>query len=196
MAFVPLRLPRIQQGRPIVDAQGYPATDFVRRLNDTFSAIETAYNGITDALEAAGIAQAAADAANIAAYNANMAAMAAQNAANGVSRDQALINSYITPDSVLTADPVNITIATHVRHYANGVNVTVLGGTAAASSPGDTNYVYYTDVTRTGGAVTYFVSLTPPTQLGDTHVVGAVIIPATGTATGGDGPVRPGGVMP
>jgi len=196
MAFVPLRLPRIQQGRQIVDSQGYPATDFVTRLNDTFSAIEVAFNGITDALNAADIATQAAAAANTAAIAANTAADAAQGSADAATRDQALINSYISPDSVVTSSPTTVTIAAHTRFYADGTSVSVSGGSAPATAAADVDYVFYLDPTRAGGAVTYQVTTTPPVQTGDTHVVGAVTVPAAGSSAGGSGPARPGQVLP
>lgn len=196
MAFIPLRLPRIQQGRPIVDGNGYPETDFVRRINDTFGAIEVAYNGITDALAAAGIAQAAADSANMAAAAASAAASGAQGTADAAKREQALINSYILPSSVLTATPTLISIAAHTRFYADGTSAVINAGSVAATGTGVVNFVSYLDPTRAGGTVTFLASTTQPTQTGNTHVVGAITIPTTGTATGGAGPRRPGDVIP
>jgi hypothetical protein len=106
---------------------------------------------------------------------------------------------YIEPSSVLTATPTTITIANHTRYYpqpsGDPISVSVTGGTVSATGSGDTDYVSYSDPMRAGGSVTYIVSTDAPTQTGDTHVVGAVLIPDTGTADGGDGPRRPGFVQ-
>lgn len=202
--FQSLRLPRVQQGRAIVDGSGMPTTDFVTTLNNTFSAIELAYNGIASALNAAGIAQAAADAANIAAAaataaasSANAAAGTAQSTADAAAKNQALVNSYISPSSVVTATLTLVTISAHTRFYADGTSVSVLGGTAATvGGAGAVDYVSYLDPSRAGGNVGYVISTTAPVQTGNTHVVGAVTVPATGSASGGNGPAKPGGVTP
>lgn len=100
------------------------------------------------------------------------------------------------PASVLTATPTIITIASHTRFYpqptGDPIAVDVMGGTAEATGSGDTDYVSYSDPSRSGGAVSYIVTTLAPTQTGDTHVVGAVLIPETGTTDGGEGPRRPG----
>jgi hypothetical protein len=44
MALLPLKLPRLQQGRAIVNAQGQPTTEFLTLVNTAFSAVETAVN--------------------------------------------------------------------------------------------------------------------------------------------------------
>jgi hypothetical protein len=200
MAVKPfVRTANLQQSQPIVDAQGRPAPWFVRLINDNNGNVVEAINQIAvlpqiqEALIAA--QQAAADAMT-AADKANQAAEAAQGQTDATKREAALQGSYIEPTSVLTADPTTIVIASHTRRYADGNSAAVQGDTIDATAAGDINYVSYVDPEREGGAVEYIVSTTPPVQTGDTHVVGAVQIPATGTRPGGEGPRRPGFVEP
>jgi hypothetical protein len=199
MARPAIRVATLQQSIPIVDGQGRPTVAFVTLINNntgnvvaTLNAISSipeiqqALQGINDATQAA--QEAAADAA--------LAAGQAQQQTDATKREAALQGSYIDPASVLTASPTTITIAAHTRRYADGTSVAVNGGSVAATAQGDTDYVSYSDPQRAGGAVTYVVSTTAPTQTGDTHVVGAVTIPTTGTQQGGDGPRQPGYVTP
>jgi len=205
-----LRLPRLSQNIRIVDDNGVPTAAFTQYWQQFASQIEQSVNRIEDALEAAGIAQQAAesadqkaDAAQAQADQATADAEAAQQRADDAQaqadaqkREAALQGSYISPSSALTASPTEITIAPHTRYYADSTSVMVNGATVPATATGDTDYVSYNDLTRAGGAVTYLVSTTAPVQTGDTHVVGAVTIPATGTQPGGRGPTRPGYVEP
>lgn len=198
-----LRLPRLTVGQKIVNDDGTPTGAFQQYIQQFAAAIEGAVNGIQQALDAAGIAldaaavaQAAADSAAAAASDASDAAAGSSAATAANAREQALVNSYIDPDSVLSASPTIITVAPHTRMYADGTSASVAGGTVAATAADDTDYVTYTDHTRVGGAVTYVVSTTAPVQTGDIHVVGAVMIPTTGTVDGGEGPRRPGYVTP
>lgn len=190
------RLPRLLSNTAITGNDGRPSAPFVVWWQTVVTQIEKAINaivtltGITDDFATAITnAQNAADAANAAAATANEAAAAA-------AKESALNNSWITPDTVLTSTTTTITIASHTRHYGDGTSVSVTGGTVAATAAGDDDYVSYSDPTRAGGAVTYAVTLTNPAQTGNTHVVGGIIIPATGTVTGGGGPKQPGFVVP
>lgn len=200
MAVKPfVRTAQLQQTVPIVDGQGRPTAAFMRLINDNTGNLTEAINqiailpAIQDALAAA--QQAAQDAMD-AADAANQAADAAQQQTDATKREAALQSSYIDPASVLTATTATITIAPHTRYYSDGTSASVNGGTAAATAPNDVDYVSYVDANRTGGDVAYIVTQIAPTQTGDTHVVGAVQIPATGTTQGGEGPRRPGYVAP
>lgn len=202
-----VRLSRLVGSGRITEEDGRPTLTFVRYWQSFAEQIEGAINaiarilGITDELDkaiaearaAAADAKTAADAAGKAADDAS-AANAAQQ------REISLQTSYIDPISVVEASPTAIIITTHTRYYpqASGapMSVQVNGGTIGAPTPGTVVYISYVDPERDGGAVTYIPSLDPPTQTGDTHVVGAVQIPAEGTAEGGDGPPRPGYVRP
>jgi hypothetical protein len=189
MAIKHVDLADLQGTIPLVDAQGLPSPAFLRFLNTTVRALKNGVNNLIDV-------QNAVDAANAAAATANAAAATANAAATTVGRDAALANSWIEPSSVLTATTTTITIASHTRFYADGTSVAVTGGTKPATGSGDVDYVSYVDAARAGGLVTFVVSTTQPAQTGDTHVVGAITIPATGTTTGGKGPLRPGEVEP
>lgn len=186
MAYKTLKLPRLPIGW---DKQ--PQL-FERYWDEAMTSIEKSLNAILSLPEI----QAAIDAANAAAAAANTAATSAGAAATAAAQETALVNSYITPSTILSATSTTITIASHVRHYADGTTASVTGGTIAATAVSDVDYVSYSDPTRAGGSVTYAVSTTQPPQTGSTHVVGAVTIPATGTQAGGDGPQKPGHVEP
>lgn len=194
-----VRLPRLQSTTEITDEQRRPSLPFQRYWQQTVELIELAINtiarltGITDQLdEAIKANQEATREAKEAAAAAKIAADEAAKQSAATKREAALQGSYIEPSAVLTADPTTITIAAHTRRYADDTSAQVDGGTATATGSGDTNYISYEDADRSGGAVTYIASTTPPAQTGDTHVVGAVMIPATGTVDGGTGPRRPG----
>lgn len=198
-SYKPIRLPTLTQGQPFVDERGRLTNDALRQLNRIFGELTNFSNAIgvlpliQEALADFAIRADNLDAATQAALD---AAEASTAATANASREQSLVNSYIQPDSVLSASPTTITVASHTRYYADGTNVAVTGGTVAASAPTSTSYVSYLDSTRAGGAVTYTVSTTQPIQTGDTHVVGAVRIPEAGTADGGGGPRPPGYVIP
>lgn len=200
MAIAPLiRIPTLTQRQPFVDSDGRLTSEALRTINDILRQLAEAINqlaalpliqqALAEAQDAIVVAQAAAE-------TAQDAADAAQGQAAGLQRETALVSSYIEPDSVVTATPTDVAIAAHVRRYADGTSASVNAGTAPATAAGDTNYVFYDDPARTGGTVAYQTSTTAPVQTGDRHVVGAVVIPAAGTATGGRGPRRPGEVEP
>jgi type II secretory pathway pseudopilin PulG len=198
-----VKLPRLLSGASVVDGEGRPTLSFTRYWQQLVEQIERVFNaiadilGITDQLDQAlKQAQTAIETAQQAAQTAQSAATAAQQQNEAQKREAALQSSYIEPASVLTATPTLITIAAHTRYYSDGTSAVVNGGTIPATAPDDVDYVSYDDPSRSGGAVVYVVSATPPVQTGDTHVVGAVQIPTTGTADGGDGPQRPGYVRP
>lgn len=191
MALTPVRIPALQAGRAIVDSRGAPMTDFQTWINTSFKQLQDAQNATNAALAAAGIAIAAAATANA--------------AAAGLTSEQSLTNSgpvnYTAP--LLSADNLgNVTIANHDRQYGDPTlnpTVSVTGGMlATGAAVGDVVRPYYVDPTRAGGAVTYLFTInddSAPVQSGDTHVLGAVEIPAAGTQDGN--PVRqPGQVTP
>lgn len=196
-----VRTATVTQQNPIVDSSGRPTPAFMRLINGNNSNLEQAVNALaalpliqqalSDAQQAAQDAQGAAD-------QAQTAADAAQAQAEANKREAALTGSYIDPSSVITSDSTTITISAHTRYYADNTSAPVDGGTAPATSPGDVDYISYLDPTREGGSVSYIVSTTQPVQTGDTHVVGAVMIPTPeqGTVDGGDGPAPPGKVLP
>lgn len=204
-----IRFPRLQSGTQVVDIDaagrttGKASLPFARYWQQLVEQVERTINaiadilGITDQLEQAlQQAQQAIETAQQAAETAQQAADAAQQQSEGQKREAALQSSYIDPTSVLTATSTTITIAPHTRYYSDGTSAAVSGGTVPATTPGDVDYVSYEDAARVGGAVSYLVTTDAPTQTGDTHVVGAVTIPATGTTDGGEGPQRPGFVRP
>jgi hypothetical protein len=187
MAINPIRIPNFQQARAIVDKDGRPSADFLRYINKAFQDIQNSANAVI-------AAQNAADAANAAAANANAAATAVTDAS-------ALANSYPTGLTITATDAgtdVTIAISAHTRVYAyeppTSVSVNAGGFTA---QPYDTLlYIYYSQPSRAGGAVTYQITTdaTLVAQLGDVHSVGRVLTPASGAApNNGGGTSPPGG---
>lgn len=199
MAIAPVvRIPRLEQRNAFVDREGRLTTEAHRRLNDAFQTIERAFTAIAEVLGIADDLEAALAEVAIATAAAQAAADAAQGVATQTSREAALVNSYIEPDSVLSSTDTTISVAAHTRYYADGTSVAVDAGSVAATTPGDTDYIFYSDPDREGGAVTYLVDTTQPVQTGDRHVVGAVVVPGAGDppASGGVGPRPPGYVIP
>lgn len=190
------KLPRLVSAAALVDTQGKPTGTFMQWWQQVVTRLEDAIMRI---VELAGIQDqfyTALQQAQQAAQDAKDAADMAQATTNAAKREAALQGSYIEPDSVLTATPDTITVASHTRYYADGTSIAVSGGTVAATDLGDTDYVSYSDPTRSGGAVTFIATTAVPVQTGDTHVVGAIVIPSTGSSTGGRGPLKPGYVSP
>jgi len=197
MAMEPfLRVPTLTQQQPIVEESRRPTSAFLRTMNDIIQRIVQVVNAIVDVLDIQEQLQAAVTAAQEAAQDARDAADNAQAQADATKREAALVSSYIDPDGVVSATPTVVSIAAHTRYYADGTSVAVNAGTGEATAEAEVDYVSYEDPMRAGGAVTYIISTTPPVQTGETHVVGAVQIPATGTNEGGSGPQRPGQVYP
>lgn len=190
-----IKLSRLVGTSPIVEKDGKPTLTFVRYWQSFAEQIERVINAIANILGITDQLDQAIQAAQQAASDAQSAAAASAAATAATKREQALVNSYIEPATVLSASPTMITIAAHTRMYADGTSAPVDGGTIATTASDDTDYISYVDPERDGGTVAYQVSTDPPVQTGDTHVVGAVAIPATGTADGGEGPRRPGYVV-
>lgn len=115
--------------------------------------------------------------------------------------EQALINSYTDPNVSMTAlsqpdGTVTVTIANHMRVYADPdkTRVAVDGGTITGLAFDTEYYVYYDDLARAGGAVTYRYSTdnTVAAQTNGRHSLGGI---ATGDATDTT-PIDGGGVSP
>lgn len=164
------------------------------------TSIETALNSILVIPEI----QLAIDNANLAAQNAQNAADAAQLATDSTAKETSLTTSYVTgftPPLLSATTGGVITIANHQRVYGDSIlnpTVNVTGGTVniAGFVAGDLVRIYYDQPSRAGGTVTYQYTIdpaAPPVQSGDRHSVGAVYIPATGSADGD--PVRPPGYV-
>ena len=191
MAIDPFKLPRLSHGwdkQPQLLERYWDiqATKLEGVLNQIL-AIPLIIDALAD-LDAA--TQAAQDAAD----NANAAA-------ESVTSESSLVNSYIanfTPP-VISADNTGlVTIANHDRVYGDPVlnpTVSVDGDSLSTGEPaGSIVRVYYNDPARAGGAVTYLYTVDPadpPVQGGNTHSVGAIEIPAAGSVDGGW--VRPPG---
>ena len=204
MALPPIpivKIPALQAGRPIVDSRGAPMTDFQTWINTAFANLANAQNATNAALVAAGIATAAAAAANA-------AAASAAAAAEGSIAAQSLANSYTDPTYLLTATDAgadaSIAIIAHDRIYPDDPNypvpVPVNSGMLTGLAYSTEYFIFYSDPTRAGGAVTYQFStnFADAAQVNGIHSVGAVVTPAAAgpPETGGGGPRPPGVVLP
>lgn len=127
---------------------------------------------------------------------AQAAADNANNAADSVTSETSIVNSYPanpSPAPLISADSTGlITISNHQRVYGDPTldpTVSVTGNTIATGlAPASIARVYYNDPARSGGGVAYLYTVDPadpPVQGGDTHSVGAVTIPAAGSQAGG-----------
>lgn len=216
---MPLQLPRLPLSLDIVDASRRATTVFQRFWQTTMEAIERQENNqqaLIDALAttvaAVAAAQAAADAAaaaaaaaDAAAATAATAAAAAQTSADSVTSDTSLSNSYVIGVAIAGHDAgVNATvnISAHTRLYGNSVQVSVNSGSVTGLAYSTSYYIYYDDVSRAGGAVTYHVttSIGSAAQSGanpNRHYVGAVVSPAALAAdTAGVGAAPPAIIFP
>lgn len=100
--------------------------------------------------------------------------------------------------SLISADSAGVvTIGAHDRVYTDNTTASVNGATInTGAAVGDTLRFFYNDPDRTGGAVAYLFTTDPgppPVQIGDTHVIGTVQIPASATSDGNY--VRPPGFV-
>lgn len=182
-----IKLPRLPVGYEKVPGL------FPRYWDQAMTNIEKAVNEVLAIPEI----KAAIVAANAAAANANAAAAAAKSTADKQAAESSLVSSYISPNSftgdlITVSSTGSVTVKTHTRIYGNPTlnpSVTVTGSTFSVTGvvAGDIIRVYYNDPTRAGGAVTYITTVDPAAPLaqsGDTHSVGAVSVPGTGTTPG------------
>lgn len=112
----------------------------------------------------------------------SLAATANDNA-SAIDAASGLKDSFPDPAGVLTASNSGvITIAAHNRVYSDIARtvVAVNAGSVTGLNPGETYTVFYNDVARQGGAVTYEASQTNVPQVNNIHVVGTISIPAAG----------------
>lgn len=148
-------------------------------IQDALAALEADVEGLDTAVTAA---QAAADNANAAA-----AELKAETSLTG-----SYPSNFTAP--LISADDLgNVTIVTHDRIYGTpslNPTVSVAGDViATGEAAGSILRFYYVDPSRAGGAVTYLYTVdpaAPPVQTGDTHSVGVVEIPVSGTLDGTD----------
>ena len=165
---------------------------FERYWNDAMRSIEQSLNAI---LAIPAIQDALVD-LDTATQNAQNAADNANAAAEAVTANTSLVNSFPTNFTapLIDADSAgNVTIANHDREYGDTTmnpTVAVTGDVlATAEAAASVLRIFYVDAARAGGAVTYQYTVDPappPVQGGDTHSVGVVEIPAAGTQSGNE----------
>lgn len=184
------------------------ATTFRSKFNDVLTTKQALINAITaKAKVLADAAQADADQAALDAAAADAAADAAQSDATAAAREEARINSYPLPSSVLTASDAGstatISIAAHTRVYPvqgsiDVPDLSVGSGSITGLSFSTKYYVYYDDTTLADTTPSYLATTTASTaQVGAAagrHLVGVITTPADGgSGTSGEGPLPPGG---
>jgi hypothetical protein len=177
-----IRLPRLPQ-----NIQANPVL-FQRYWDEVLYQIEKTLNALTSlpvieqALEAVGEAT----------QNLETLTEVVQESLSTEKREKSLNNSYVIEDGVISADNTGVvTVSSHTRGYGDPVlnpNTSVTGGSLPTTAvPGDIVRIYYEDPNRIGGVVPYFYEIDPAPvlpQSGDTHSVGAVVIPTSGVGEG------------
>lgn len=115
----------------------------------------------------------------------------------------ALISTSVQVDLTISATDTTITISDHTRRY-NDKDVEVDGDTLTGLTAETQYYVYYDDIEREGGAVTYsattnyFTAFLSPTNPGR-HYAGYIrtdVVDGEGTSGGGSLPPGGGGANP
>lgn len=163
------------------------ATTFRSKFNDVLTTKQALINAIT--------------------AKAKVLADAAQADATAAAREEARINSYPLPSSVLSASDAGatatISIAAHTRVYPvqgdiDVPDLSVGSGSITGLSFSTKYYVYYDDTTLADTTPSYLATTTASTaQVGSAagrHLVGVVTTPADGgSGTSGEGPLPPGG---
>lgn len=122
-------------------------------------------------------------------------AQAAKDESASTTSKQDLADSYTNPTSVSSfSNTGTVTIDAHQRVYPiSGTSVAVDGGSVSGFSEGDYVTVYYNDVGREGGAVTYIGTTNAVAQTDGKHIVAQGRIPAAGNPpSGGTSPSGPG----
>lgn len=189
----PLVLTNLNSASQIVDSAGRPSPALTQTINNAWRNILVAFNAL------------ASNETDLAAIVATQQSIVDQLVTiNGLIVDvdgrltsAAITNSYTNPTSVLTASisgtVATITIADHTRVYTDGVTVAVTGGTITGLAVDTTYFVYYSDPTRAGGAVTYEHSTdqNDAAQVGGVHSCGSIYTDSTAT-----GPIDGGGTTP
>jgi hypothetical protein len=181
---------------------------FLEQLKAVLAAIETELGALEEAqaaMQAALDAQAAADAAQTTADSAQTDANTANTTANTVKRNDAITASYPAPGDVITVtdagSSVTVSIDAHSRVYGDISNKSVNGGTVTGQPYNTALYIYYDDINRAGGSVTYHATSNPnvalPTKAAGRHFVGEAPALAAGDppATGGTAPPSGGGTI-
>lgn len=193
-------IPPLLEGVEITDIKTGTATFvFQKWWQEVTSVIKALFASQQNQITAIAAAQAAANAANTAAAAANTAAAAAQGAADNVASQNNLVNSYPTGVTITATDAgtnVTVAISSHTRHYGNASTVSVNSGNITSLNYSTRYYIYYDDVSRSGGAVTYQATTSEDTaaQLNNRHLVGSVTTPAAAAGPTGGNYVRPPGV--
>lgn len=196
-----VNIPRFQTTAQLVTEQYYPTVTFHIWWDTVARNIEGQFDDINGALT--DIQQLQTDLSNTVAdlqqavidiQTAQAAAEAAQTTADVVTRDDAITASYTAPGTTLSASDAGtdatITIADHTRVYGDISNVAVTGGNVNGLNYSTTYYIYYDDINRNGGSVSYHATTNSntalPTKAAGRHYVGKVVTPASGgTATSG-----------
>lgn len=205
------RLPRLETGTVIgtvKDGQVILAPLLQRRWQVLVEAVESRLGALELAELNTAIAAAndAADNAQTAADTANTAASGAQDATDANARFLSISNSNVTtasPPLLSAADAganATVTVANHVRHYADGTSANVTGGTVTGQPYSTQVFIYYDQASLLGGVVAYAATTTGPTALTtaaagahpDRHYVGSVVTPAAlGAPVDGAGAIPP-----
>lgn len=184
MAFA--KLPRLPLSVALVEAGRTASTTFQRWWQTVCERLEAQETKQDATLEQISAALGLIDAAQASANAAAASAATAQAAVDDLGSNSALILGHVVPTSILTATDAGasatITIAGHTRVYGDNTSVAVTGGSITGLAYSSSYAVYYDDLTRAGGAVTYHATTTQTDAAADIsigrHFVGLVQTPA------------------
>lgn len=192
MAIRPISIPPLQERNPIVDEQRRPVVNFIRSLNAAFRQIQQAFNDnaelVQQLAELAGLVDAQGEI--IEAQQETIEQLQTQQ--ETAESDSSLANSGVVQETgPMTIDDTGvINIPDHSRQYGNPTlnpSVSVSAGSVNVSATaGQSVYVFYDDVGRAGGFVTFQASTDAADglQRAGRHSVGTAFYPSTGTEDG------------
>lgn len=190
-----------QLAKTAIEQANADLTTQVAAIAAAQAAAAAAQSTANTAVTNAATAQSTANTANSTANTANTTANAANTTATTVQRDDSISTSWTSPGSVLSATDAGanatIAIAAHTRKYSDATSVSVNSGSLTGRAYSTTYYVYYTQTSRAGGAVTYNSTTDPnvaqPNAAAGRHFVGKVTTPAAAGAPTSGGYTPPGG---
>lgn len=167
---------------------GNPTVRFMGIWQEAMEKIEEAFQGLTGQVtDLTSIVNRLAAAETL--------AQAAKDESASTTSKQDLADSYTNPTSVSTySNNGTVNIVAHSRVYPiSGTSVAVNSGSVSGFAEGDYVTVYYNDVGREGGAVTYIGTTNAVAQTDGRHIVAQGRIPAAGNPpSGGTSPSGPG----
>lgn len=198
---VNLTLPSLSLSQRIVNtSSGLPDPAFAQSFNNTITMLVQSISNLDNVVtEMTGVSTSLTS-AQTAITTAQTTATGAATQAAALAAQVSLANSFAIPSTNLSATAnttaATVSIAATVRHYFDGSTAAVSAGSIGNLALSTTYWVYYSDPSHAGGAVTYQASTTASdaAQLNGVHCVGKIVTPtasSTSTGAGWGGPGVP-----